>query len=55
MDALKIEMELQEDVFIKWIVKIIPKLTLYYTIDYNSDGSLLAATGKDKYVRCYDE
>ena len=26
-----------------------------YTIDYNSDGSLLAAAGKDKYVRLYDE
>lgn len=26
-----------------------------YTIDYNSDGNLLAAAGKDKYVRIYDE
>lgn len=26
-----------------------------YTIDYNSDGSLLATAGKDKYVRLYDE
>lgn len=26
-----------------------------YTIDYNSEGNLLATAGKDKYVRIYDE
>jgi COMPASS component SWD3 len=26
-----------------------------YTIDFNTDGSLLATAGKDKYVRLYDE
>lgn len=26
-----------------------------YTIDYNTDGNILAAAGKDKYIRLYDE
>lgn len=26
-----------------------------YTIDYNSDGTLLATAGKDKFIRLYDE
>lgn len=26
-----------------------------YTIDYNSEGNLLASAGKDKYIRIYDE
>lgn len=26
-----------------------------YTIDYNSEGTLLATAGKDKYIRLYDE